>query len=139
MPYVPLDRVCTVDDERATAIKNVTFTEDFLATHFPQFPVVPGAMLIDSLLELAGVLIGHTVGGHGGVTLRSVRRARFKRFVRPGDQLEVVAELVSVDRAAGSAVVRGSLRVDGEEVCTISDMTVGWRAAAGPGSNGDHG
>jgi 3-hydroxymyristoyl/3-hydroxydecanoyl-(acyl carrier protein) dehydratase len=127
MPYVPIDRVCSVDASRATAIKNITFTEDYLATHFPQFPVVPGAMMIDSLLELAGVLLEAAVGEHRGVRLVSVRRARFKRFVRPGDQLEVLAELIAVDREARSATVKGSLRVSGQEVSAIADMVVGWR------------
>jgi len=127
MPYVPIDRVLTVDAERATAIKNVTFTEDYLATHFPQFPVVPGAMMIDSLLELAGVLLASVLGGHGGVALASIRRARFRRFVRPGDQLEVIVELVGLDHEQRLATVGGSLRVGGDEVSAIVDMTVRWR------------
>jgi 3-hydroxyacyl-[acyl-carrier-protein] dehydratase len=131
MPYVPIDRVCSVDASRATAIKNVTFTEDYLATHFPQFPVVPGAMLIDSLLELAGVLLEVAVGRHRGVRLVSIRRARFKRFVRPGDQLEVLAELIAVDRVARSETIKGTLRVSGDEVSAIADMVVGWREGDG--------
>lgn len=129
MPYAPIDRVTSVTESRATAIKNVTFTEDYLATHFPMFPVVPGAMMIDSLLELASVLLRDTVGAHGGVELLSVRRARFKRFVRPGDQLNVTADLVELERAARTATFRGSLLVDGEEATAISDMRVRWRAA----------
>jgi len=134
MHYVPIDRILEVDSARARAIKNVTFTEDFLATHFPQFPVVPGAMMIDSLFELAGKLVAAAVDGHGGVELVSVRRARFRRFVRPGDQLEIVAELVSLDREALVATVTGSLRVDGEEASAISDMRLRWRERAGPGN-----
>jgi 3-hydroxymyristoyl/3-hydroxydecanoyl-(acyl carrier protein) dehydratase len=127
MPYVPIDRVCALDAHRATAIKNVTFTEDYLATHFPQFPVVPGAMMIDSVLELAGVLLQTVVeGGHAGVRLVSIRRARFRRFVRPGDQLEVVAELVTADSEQRSATVKGLLRVGDEEASVIVDMVVAW-------------
>jgi 3-hydroxyacyl-[acyl-carrier-protein] dehydratase len=129
MPYVPIDRVTSVDPSRATAIKNVTFTEDYLATHFPMFPVVPGAMMIDSLVELSSVLLEAAIGPHGGVTVEAARRARFKRFVRPGDQLVITAELVELDREARTATVDGSLRVDGEEASAIGALRVRWRDA----------
>ncbi len=137
MPYVPIDRVTSVEPPRATAIKNVTFTEDYLATHFPMFPVVPGAMMIDSLVELAGVLLEAAVGADRDLQLESVRRARFKRFVRPGDQLVVTAELIDVDRGEWTATINGSLLVEGQEASAVSEILVRWRPArAGGGGDG---
>ena len=122
-----------MEPPRATAIKNVTFTEDYLATHFPMFPVVPGAMMIDSLVELAGVLLEAAAGAHRDVELESVRRARFKRFVRPGDQLVVTAELAELDRVRGTATINGSLLVEGHEASAVSEIRVRWRPVPADG------
>jgi 3-hydroxyacyl-[acyl-carrier-protein] dehydratase len=122
LPYVPIDRVATVDGERASAIKNVTFTEDYLATHFPQFPVMPAAMMIDSLASAAAALLDHG----GDATLRSVGRANFRRFVRPGDQLILEARLLERDDIAQTATFLGTFHVDGAEVGQINGLVLGW-------------
>jgi 3-hydroxyacyl-[acyl-carrier-protein] dehydratase len=104
-----LDRITSVEAERATAIRNVPNTLAIFDTHFPRFPVVPGVLMLGSLGELAAHLLSQDTGRPW--RLKGAERVAFRRFVRPGDQLELSVELK--ERSDGAAVLSGEVAVDG--------------------------
>ena len=92
-PFLLIDRVQDVVPETsATGIKNVTINEPFFPGHFPDKPIMPGVLIIESMAQTAAVL---AVSGSGTETegklvyFMSVESARFRKPVIPGDQLEI--------------------------------------------------
>jgi 3-hydroxyacyl-[acyl-carrier-protein] dehydratase len=92
-PFLMIDRVVEVVPNRsAVGIKNVTINEHFFQGHFPSRPVMPGVLIIEAMAQTAAVLVVQTLGpGSEGklVYFMSVDNARFRKPVRPGDQLRV--------------------------------------------------
>lgn len=117
LPFVFLDRVLHVDENRGgVGLKNVTVNEPFFRGHFPQDPVFPGVLLLESMAQLAGVVAGDAEGG--GAFLGGLSDARFLRPVVPGDQ---VVLRVSVEGRLGEAVrFSGTAEVDRETVARAS-------------------
>jgi 3-hydroxyacyl-[acyl-carrier-protein] dehydratase len=92
-PFLLIDKVVDVrPDKDATGIKNVTINEPFFAGHFPQRPVMPGVLIIESMAQTAAVLVVQTLGTEAEgklVYFMSVDNARFRKPVVPGDVLRV--------------------------------------------------
>lgn len=92
-PFLMIDRVVDlVLDVSATGIKNVTINEPYFQGHFPNRPVMPGVMIIESMAQTAAVLVVSTLGLESEgrlVYFMSVDNARFRKPVVPGDTLHV--------------------------------------------------
>jgi len=92
-PFLLIDRVVDVCPDRdAVGIKNVTINEPFFAGHFPQRPVMPGVLIIESMAQTAAVLVVQTLGAEAEgklVYFMTVDSARFRKPVMPGDVLRV--------------------------------------------------
>lgn len=105
MRFFLIDKVTElVLGERATGVKNVTYANGLLHDHFPDFPVFPGSLIIESAAQLAGFLVEMTAR-HEGMPVRAVLgqvdKAKFHRPCVPGDRLIVEAQMVSMlDNAA---------------------------------------
>jgi 3-hydroxymyristoyl/3-hydroxydecanoyl-(acyl carrier protein) dehydratase len=117
MRYVLLDRITALQPpERATGVKCVSLSDDVFADHFPGHPVMPGALVIESLAQLSGVLCEATMRQRGRDDLHallvSIERAKFRRLVRPGDKLELEARALHVQESGGQ--VRATAEVDGQ-------------------------
>ena len=107
---------------RLTAAKNVTVNEEFFQGHFPGAPVMPGVLMIEALTQVAAVLLLEREGGGCQVFLRGVDKAKFRRQVTPGDQLQLEvtvgrrrAPLVRVHcvaRTAGAVVAETDLLLE---------------------------
>ncbi len=120
MRYLLLDRITELSPpERATAIKCVSLADDVFVDHFPGHPVMPGALMIEALAQLGGVLVEETMRARGRAdlfaVLAMVDRGRFRELVRPGDRLELVVEGVAVSEDGGR--VRGIARLDAKIAC----------------------
>ena len=91
-------------------------TEGFFQDHFPNFPVVPGVLMLESLAQLAGKLIGYTVRQERGdwpfPILSMMNGVKFRRFVRPGEAIELYAEMLSLRDEMAAVKVRA--RVGGK-------------------------
>lgn len=131
-----LDEVREVEGGRhAVAVCHVPQTLDVFATHFPRFPVLPGVLVLDDLVEVARLAAGGGADGSGTSTgpwlLASVHKVRFRHFVQPGDSLEMTADVVDHDAARdpGTVALRGVARVEGRPVATVGRLVL--RRAAG--------
>jgi 3-hydroxymyristoyl/3-hydroxydecanoyl-(acyl carrier protein) dehydratase len=116
MRYLLLDRILTLrPPDSATAIKCVSLADDVFVDHFPGHPVMPGALLIEALAQLGGVLVEATLRERGRdhlhAVLTMVDRARFRQMVRPGDRVELLCSGLAAGEDGGR--VRGLAHVDG--------------------------
>jgi len=119
MRYVLLDRITRlVPAEVAQGVKCVSLADDIFVDHFPGHPVMPGALIIESLAQLGGVLVEATLRERGRNDLHAlltmVDRAKFRRLVRPGDKMELETRLITAREEGGQ--VRATASVEGQLV-----------------------
>jgi 3-hydroxyacyl-[acyl-carrier-protein] dehydratase len=128
-PFLLVDRIVDMDrDESAVGIKSVTINEPFFQGHFPNFPVMPGVLIIEGLAQTAGALCVHNLGATYKpqlVYFMGIDRAKFRRPVLPGDQLHYhVKKIRSRGRAwrfYGEAKVSGQVVAEAEVSAMILD------------------
>ena len=117
MRYVLLDRITRLaPPEVAHGVKCVSLTDDVFADHFPGHPVMPGALIVESLAQLGGVLLEATLRLRGRDDLHAlltmIDRTKFRRLVRPGDRLELEARVEAATEDGGR--IKGWARLDGQ-------------------------
>lgn len=116
-PMLLIDRVDElVPGEKATAIRNVTINEEVFNGHFPDNPVLPGALIVESLAQTgAVVLLSHPDFKGKTAYFGGIQSAEFRKVVRPGDTmvLEVVLEKIRHNIGVG----KGTAIVNGEKAC----------------------
>ncbi|APT51161.1 MULTISPECIES: 3-hydroxyacyl-ACP dehydratase FabZ [Bacillus] len=121
-PFLLVDRILEVEGEkRAVGIKNVTVNEEFFNGHFPGYPVMPGVLIVEALAQVFGVIMLGKEENKGKIGLfAGIDGCRFKRQVKPGDQLRLEVEVTRLRGpvAKGKAVAT----VDGEVACE-ADLT----------------
>jgi 3-hydroxyacyl-[acyl-carrier-protein] dehydratase len=101
-------------------VKNITLAEEYLADHFPGFPVMPAALIIEGMAQTAGILVGEARGFTENVILAKIRVAEFDDFARPGDQLRYEAVLETIDQRA--AVTTGAVLKNGAAMGRVDLM-----------------
>ena len=90
MRFILFDRVVELQKgHRATLLKNVTQSEDYFIDHFPGFPVVPGSIILGSFEQGAEMLLGASHDFSRLPVLQRLSKVSFRRFVVPGDQIEI--------------------------------------------------
>lgn len=127
MRWLLVDRIDEmVVGKHAVGAKAFTLSEPFFADHFPGFPVVPGVLLMESMAQLAGKLIGYTVRKERGdwpfPIFTMAERVKFRKFVRPGDVVQLHAEFISLREE--SAVMKVRSRVNGKVVAQAEETFV---------------
>jgi len=131
MRWFLIDRILELEKgKRCRALKNIALGADFLQDHFPYFPVMPNALIIESIAQTGGILVGHINNFKYKVILAKVEKAVFSKMVRPGDQLIVEAEIVEA-RDEGYRVI-GKVKVDDKEVATVKLMFLNLIDEKGP-------
>jgi 3-hydroxyacyl-[acyl-carrier-protein] dehydratase len=112
MRWIWIDRFLEFNSGKsARAVKNLSLAEDHFADHFPGYPVMPAALILEGLAQTGGILVGEANGFQEKVILAKVPRAVFHREMRAGEQLVYEAEVLHL-RPEGAAVV-GRVVVDG--------------------------
>ncbi|MBF0464034.1 MAG: beta-hydroxyacyl-ACP dehydratase [Nitrospirae bacterium] len=98
MRFLLIDRIVEVIPGKSIkGIKNVAMSEDFLEFHFPRNPVMPGVMLIESFVQLAGWLVGATSEFKEWFLPEQIEKAKFYSFALAGDQVELEVTLTNRD------------------------------------------
>ena len=121
-PFLFLDGILEERERKLTGYKNVTFNEAFFAGHFPGQPVMPGVLIVESLIQAAQKLIGKTASSPGkDYVLVGLERVRFKKPVLPGDRLILDVELVEWDGT--NAKIKGEARV-GSDIAASGSLAL---------------
>jgi 3-hydroxyacyl-[acyl-carrier-protein] dehydratase len=137
MRFNLVDRIVEVQPGRTLrAVKNLTRGEEYLADHFPEFPVMPGVLMLQALAEASAWLLRLTDDyRHSVIVLREAKNVKYGTFVEPGSQLLITVELVEQDEH--TAVFKGKGEVEGVTAvsakltmgrCNLSDRNPALRA-----------
>jgi 3-hydroxyacyl-[acyl-carrier-protein] dehydratase len=119
--WTTIDRVLSMEEGKsARGLRNVPNTLSILDSHFPRFPVLPGVLILGSMGELAALLLEKQTGRSWRMT--RAEQIRFRRYVQPGDQMELTVELKEFSPEA--AVLSGTVRVDNKPVTTARQITM---------------
>jgi len=128
-PMLLVDRIEELEPDRIVGIKNVTVNEPFFNGHFPDYPVMPGVLIVEAMAQVAGVLVLSQIPDRKSklVLLAGVDEAKFRKPVRPGDQLRIEMKLVkrktSMAKMSGTASVDGMIVAEAEMLCVLADRT----------------
>ena len=126
-PMLLVDRIEELEAERVVGIKNVTINEPFFDGHFPDYPVMPGVLIVEAMAQVAGVLVLSQIPDRKSkvVLLAGVDGAKFRKPVRPGDQLRIEMKLskkkASMAKMSGTASVNGAVVAEAEMLCVLAD------------------
>jgi len=126
-PFLLVDRIVEMEPERIVGIKQVTLNEPFFQGHFPDFPVMPGVLIVEAMAQAAGVLVLKSMPDRANklVLLVAIENARFRRPVIPGDtlrmEMKVIKRKASVVKMAGIATVDGQVAAEVEVMCKLAD------------------
>ena len=131
MRYLLIDHITEYKpDELIRGIKNVAMSEDFLEFHFPKNPIMPGVMLLESLVQLSGWLQAASSDFNNWLLVNKVRKSNFYSFALPGDQVELELQRVPDENPdlnvyRGIGTVKGKKKIVAEfegEIVPIDDI-----------------
>jgi 3-hydroxyacyl-[acyl-carrier-protein] dehydratase len=126
-PFLLVDRIEELEAERIVGIKNVTINEPFFIGHFPDFPVMPGVLIVEAMAQVAGVLVLSQIPDRKNklVLLATIEEAKFRKPVRPGDQLRIEMKMgkrkATIAKMSGTASVDGVVVAEATMLCKLAD------------------
>jgi 3-hydroxyacyl-[acyl-carrier-protein] dehydratase len=126
-PMLLIDRVIECDDQkRIVAIKNVTVNEPFFIGHFPGVPIFPGVLQLEAMAQTGGLLLNRIAGiERGEAYFLGIDNARFRRIVRPGDQMRIEADVTNMRSKSAKfkarILVDGAVASEAELMCMTTD------------------
>ena len=126
-PFLLVDRVSELAEDRIVALKNVSWNEPFFQGHFPGMPVMPGVLLVEALAQAGGILAARTSNYDPDkqvMFFMAIDKVKFRKPVQPGDQL--VLEVIPLRRGKiwkmqGKAMVEGEVVCSAEFLATMAD------------------
>jgi 3-hydroxyacyl-[acyl-carrier-protein] dehydratase len=126
-PFLLIDRILEVEvGKRAVGIKNVTINEPFFTGHFPQYPVMPGVLIVEALAQVGTVAILMVEGNKGKIGFfAGIDNFRFRGQVTPGDTLILEVEITRlkgiIGKGQASARVGDKIVAEGEIMFALKD------------------
>ena len=131
-PFLLIDRVLEMERRtRIVAIKNVTINEPHFTGHFPDYPIMPGVLMVEAIAQTGGALLLTEIEDRDRklMVFTGIEQARFRRPVTPGDQLRI--EVTVVNWRTRMVKMAGVITVEGKVVC---DATVTCQVVPRPGA-----
>src|ERR1700728_3829431 len=122
-PFLLIDRVIEMErKQRIVAIKNVTINEPHFQGHFPDYPIMPGVLMVEAIAQAGGALLLSEIPDRASKLMvsTSIENARFRRPVTPGDQLRI--EVTVLNWRSRAVKMAGAITVDGKLVCDATVM-----------------
>jgi 3-hydroxyacyl-[acyl-carrier-protein] dehydratase len=119
-PFLLVDKVIELEPgKRAVGIKNVSANEPFFQGHFPDFPIMPGVLIVEALAQTAGIAVAVLEENKGKLgVFAGIDSIKFKNQVLPGDVLQLEAEILltklGMTKAKVKATVDGKIAAEGE-------------------------
>jgi len=129
MRFTLVDRIVLLQPgTKIQTVKALSLAEEYLADHFPRFPVMPGVLMLEAMTQASAWLVRVTEDfAHSMVTLKQARNVRFRNFVAPGQVLTVTAELVRQELHEAHLEVEGSVgdvaAVSGRLILDLANLT----------------
>ncbi len=125
-PFILVDEVEVLDGDKIIAYKNVTGQEDFFRGHFPDYPVMPGVLIVEALAQAGAIQILSKEEFRGKIAFfGGIDKCRFKRQVVPGDRLRLEVTLTRmrgpVGFASAKAFVGTELAVSADIICVVGN------------------
>jgi UDP-3-O-[3-hydroxymyristoyl] N-acetylglucosamine deacetylase/3-hydroxyacyl-[acyl-carrier-protein] dehydratase len=126
-PFLLVDRILEIEEgKRIVGIKNVTINEPFFAGHFPGHPVMPGVLIVEAMAQVGGMLLMGSVKGENKVVyFMSLDNVKFRRPVKPGDQIRFELEVIQIRgmvcKMRGVGKVEGEVVVEAEMAAMVRD------------------
>jgi 3-hydroxyacyl-[acyl-carrier-protein] dehydratase len=116
MRFILIDKVVSLErGKKVEAVKSVSLAEEYLADHFPIFPVLPGVLLLQGLVECASWLVRDAENfAHSMILLEQARNVKYKSFLTPGGQIEYVVEAKAIEEDISSFIGQGLS--DGQQI-----------------------
>lgn len=114
MRFMLIDRILEIEPGvKITAVKNLTMAEEYLADHFPRFPVMPGVLMLEAMVQAGAWLVRLSEDfAHSMVVLKQARNVKYGQFVEPGQTLTLTAEIIDQNDVETILNARGT--VDGQ-------------------------
>jgi 3-hydroxyacyl-[acyl-carrier-protein] dehydratase len=130
-PFLLVDRIVALDEGKSIrGLKNVTMNEPYFQGHFPGYPVMPAVLVIEALAQIASILAwkmaGRSPADGSLIFFAAIDNARFRRQVRPGDQLILESEVQRMVRGIGKFAVRAKV---GDDIVAEANLMAAMRMA----------
>jgi len=118
-PFLFVDKVVELTETKIKATKEISPEEPFFKGHYPGNPIMPGVLICESIFQTGAILLSSIIGyiGDGIPVLTRINNAKFKNMVKPGDLLDIEAELV--EKVSNAFFLKGSASVAGKTVVTV--------------------
>ncbi len=118
-PFLFVDQVVEIADRKIKATRRIDPEEAFFKGHYPGYPIMPGVLVCEAIFQTGAILLSRTMTdiGEGVPVLGRINNAKFKQMVRPGDTLELEAELV--ERIGTAYYMKGRASVGGKTAVTV--------------------
>ena len=130
-PLLLIDRIVEMERKhRIVAIKNVTINEPHFAGHFPDFPIMPGVLIVEAIAQAGGALLLTEIPDRDNnlMVFTGIDNARFRKPVVPGDQLRIEVTVLNwrptVVKLHGTATVDGKLACEATIMCALTRRTM---------------